>query len=157
MRTSSMPSRETTSPLRSCRPRRSSGSPLTRTPPAKRTSFTWAPVGTASTSLSSWPRRMVSSPGRISTVRTATSLVSGRDEHVAGAHPAGRDDGGTHRQQAVALAVDRLEHRGVAGDPARLRPRGHDAPGDGQAEPQSDPTHVHLATAELVLARAVQD
>ena len=68
-----MPSTATTSPRCSCRPRRSSGSPLTRTSPANSTSFTWAPVGTASTSLSSCPRRMVSSPGRIAMVRTATS------------------------------------------------------------------------------------
>ena len=53
MRTPSMPSTATTSPGRSWRPRRSSGSPLIRTAPDSSTSLTWAPVGTASTSLSS--------------------------------------------------------------------------------------------------------
>ena len=121
----------TTSPRRSCRPRRSSGSPLTRTSPANRTSFTWAPVGTASTSLSSCPRRMLSSPGR------SVDGAHGDQSRLRPARAAspvrtvpGPEDGGPHREQPVPLAVDGLEHGGVAGDAAGLRPGGHDAAGD---------------------------
>src|SRR4051794_34373929 len=140
-----MPSTATTSPRCSWRPRRSSDSPLTVTTPEKRTSFTCAPVGTASTSLSSWPSRMVSSPGRMWIVRTTTSLPSGRLEDVAGAHDPGAQDGRSHGELPVALPVDGLEHRGVPADPARLGAGDHDAPRHGEAEAQSHGAELRLA------------
>src|SRR3954447_16916947 len=100
---------------------------------------------------------MVSSPGRIEMVRTVTSVPSGRPDDVAGADGARGEDGGPHRQQPVALAVDGLEHRGVARDAARLRAGGHDAPADAAAELQPHVAEVGLAPDELFLARTVQD
>src|SRR3954453_2011518 len=98
---------------------------------------------------------MVSSPGRIETVRTTSSLPSGRLEHVAGAHDPGGQDRCAHRQEAVPLAVDGLQHRRIARDAARLGPGGHDAPGDADAEPEPHLAQIRLLAEQLPFALAV--
>src|SRR3954469_9807853 len=99
---------------------------------------------------------MVSSPGRIETVRTTSSVPSDRLEHVAGAHDTWGQDRCAHCQQPVALAVDGLEHRGVPRDTARLGPGGHDAAGDADTEPEPHLTQVRLPAEQLGLALAVE-
>ncbi len=67
-RTGPTPCTDTTSPSRSCRPRRVSTSPLTSTSPSARSGLASAPVSTRSASLRNWPSRIISS--RIPTSRT---------------------------------------------------------------------------------------
>src|SRR3954447_12255316 len=155
MRTSSRPSTDTTSPARSCRPRRSSGSPLTRTAPVSRTSLTWAPVGTASTSLSSCPRRIESSPGRREMVRTGS--VSGADELVTDRDRPRYEHRRRDGEQPAALPVDRLEDAGVAADRARLRPGHHDAPRYRSPDVEQRRAQPGARAHQVVLAHAVED
>ena len=65
--------------------------------------------------------------------------ASGRFEHVAGAHGAGDEHLRRDRQLAAALAVDRLQHAGVAADPAGLGTGDHDAAGDAAADGERRP------------------
>jgi hypothetical protein len=86
MRRSSVPTR-TTSPGWSCRPRLSSGSPLTVTSPLAIRALASAPPEAAPASLSSWPRRIMSPAISINcSTRQALQVRSGASTQRAAPH-----------------------------------------------------------------------